>query len=249
MQKTSFFPRLVPIIACWLFTVACGVSGESPRQVQQQPNVKLKQAWKLQVQENIQAAKTEKSPQKGGFYFNEVMILKSLLNETASNDLDAEFQRICAADVIHDYSNNDTDLDGNYDAFLLEAFVARIIENKDAPHLITLLNRHCPRHIVYSPLEFFLSYRWPGAIERLFDCYATAKSPVAKNDIAFCLRRAFPSFRDRFSADDEFVKQAQRWYLANSSKLQVNTRYQYLVSLPPPQPGEDRTNLFVYQAK
>jgi hypothetical protein len=55
--------------------------------------------------------------------------------------------------------------------------------------------------------------------------------------------------RQRYSKDDEFVAQAKNWYAANSSRLEVNVKYEYLAAQPPPMPGEDRTNLFVSRSK
>jgi hypothetical protein len=177
-----------------------------------------------------------------------VRILESLLNGAPTKVVEAEFQRICAADV-GEFSGNDDEMDKNYDNVLMVAFVERSIKSRDAKHLVTLLSHHCPRHVVYIPLEFSLAYDWPGSIERLFDCYSATKSPAAKKDIVFCLRRAFPSLRGRFTVDNEFVEQAHTWYAVNQSRLKVNERYGYLPSQPPASDGEDRTNLFLFKSK
>jgi len=249
MRQRSIFQWLLPIAACWFLTGACGLADESMKQAQQEGKTKLKQEWKLQTEKYIQVARDEKYPRKGGFYPDEVRILQSLLNEAPTNEVDVEFQRICAAAAVPMFSGDDRDLDGNYDHVLLQSFVWRSVDRRDAQQLIALLSHHCPRYIVYEPLEFYLAAQWPKSIEPLFACYAATKAPAVKQDIVFCLRRAFPSLRDRFPADDVFIKRAQSWYMGNRSKLAVNTKYQYLVSQPLQMPGVDTTNLFVYQSQ
>jgi hypothetical protein len=225
MRFPSLVQWLAPIVACWLFTGACGVSD-------QEAVAKFKQDWKLQSGKFFQTANAEKYHPKGGFYSHEVRILKDLLNEAPAGVIEAEFQRICAEDVDPEAPSmlkNDTNLDANYDSALLDAFVMRSIERRDSQHLITLLSRHCRQCVIgFAPLEYWLADGWPGGIERLFDCYSATKSPIVKKNILVCLGQAFPSLRGRFPADDEFVKEAQSWYAANSSKLDVNHMYQYL---------------------
>lgn len=248
MRKALLFQWLIPIAACCFFACSCGVRDELTKQAQQQGTSKLQQDWKLQTEKYIQAAKADKYSPKGGFYFHEVRILQDLLKNAPRNELNAELQRICAADVIRECSN-DHDLDGNYDAVLLQSFIGRSVERRDARQLVALLSHHCPRYIGYGPLEYYLASEWPDSFETLFDCYVAAKSPAARQDIVFCLRRAFPLVSERFPPDHEFVKQAKGWYLENRSKLAVNTRYQYLPAHPPSLREEDRTNLFVYWSK
>jgi hypothetical protein len=170
MRQRSIFQWLAPIAACWFFTGACGVADETTKQAQKEGSTKLKQEWKLQTEKYIQGAKDEKHPGKGGFYFDEVRILQSLLNATPANELDAEFQIICAADAVPKFSGDDRDLDGNYDVVLLQSLVGWSVERRDAQRLLALLSHHCPLYIVYAPLEFCLAIRWPESIETLFDC-------------------------------------------------------------------------------
>lgn len=239
MPKPSLFRCLVPITAFLLFAGGCGRSDESQRASQPAATAVLKQSWKLQ------AEKYRKPDLKGSFYYNQVTILQRLLNEAPPEVAQAESQRICAADVLQ-FSGKYDDLDKNYDSVLLQAFVENAAVRRDNHQLVALLSHHCPRYIVFSALEFCLADQWPDSIERLFDGYAAAKSPAVRQDLVFCLGRAFPSLRIRFPADDEFVMRARSWYAANRSKLKVNPKYQWLPAQPPAQPGDDTTNLFVY---
>jgi len=245
MRQRSSFQLLAAIAACWFLAGTCAVPGESTKPAQSEATPKLKPAWKLGTENYIQAAIGEKYSRKGGFYSDEVRILQSLLNEAPASELQAEFQRICAADPVPKFSGDDRDLEGNYDGILLQAFAGWIVDRRDGHQLIALLSHHCPRYIVYAPLEFYLASKWPASVQTLFDCYAASRAPAAKQDILFCLRRAFPLFSARFPADDEFVKRAQSWYAGNRSKLAVNMKYRYLVSQPPPRPEDDTSNLFV----
>jgi len=174
------------------------------------------------------------------------MTLKRLLSEAPTEVVEEEFQRICVANVRDSYDDH-SDLEKNYDNALLQAFTELSIEKKDGQRLTAILNHHCPKYIVYSALEFSMAYGWPGSLGLLFDCYATAKSPAVKQDIAFCLGRAFPDLRKRYTLDGEFIKEARTWYDANISQVQINTQYPHLPArLPTVKPIKD---LFVPKSK
>jgi hypothetical protein len=248
MQGPFLIRWFVALTAWWLSTGASGASESVLKPATREGTAKLRQDWNLQSAQAIRDAKRSNLPSKGGLYPGQVRILKDLIDAAPVDVVEAEFQRICASAVPKSYAHGAA-VDKNYDYVLLIALVERSIERKDAAHLTTLLSHHCPREVVYCPLEFALAYRWPGSIERLIDCYSAARSPSAKEDILFCLGRAFPALRDRFSASTEFVNQARSWYVANQGRLKVNDKYQYIPSLPPPSAGEDRTNLFLYGSK
>jgi hypothetical protein len=228
-------------LASLALTSGCGAHKIPPE------TTNLKQSWKTQVAQRIAAAKT--SPVKGGFYFDEVSILERLLNESPANTAAAASKYICALETIPNRSGNDRDLDANYNTFLLQALIDHSIERKNTRGLVMLLSHHCPRYIVYTPLEFILAAKCQDSINPLFDSYVAAKSRPVRNDIIACLARAFPALRARSPSDPEFIKQAQAWFTGNRSRVQVNPLYQYLVAQPPPRPGEDRTNLFVPGSK
>jgi hypothetical protein len=239
---------LVTFTALWPFIGACGASESALSPAQKEGAAKLRQDWNLQSAQAIRDAKRSNLPSKGGFYPQQVRILKDLIDAAPADVVEAEFQRICTSDVPKSYAHGG-EVDKNYDYALLIALVERGIERKDAAQITTLLSHHCPREVVYCPLEFALAYRWPGSIEHLIESYSAARSPSVKEDIVFCLGRAFPALRDRFPADIEFVKQARSWYVENQAKLKVNDKYQYIPSLPPPLAGEDRTNLFLVKGR
>lgn len=241
--------RFAAVAAISLFTAAGIASDASGSKIPAKAHATLKQTWKLQSEKYIRDAKAASYTPKGGYYAGEIRILKDLLNQAPTNEVRIEFDRICAASVIPERSGDDTNLDENYSHCLLQALVIRSIENKQSGELVTLLQHHCPRYLVFGALEFWLASDWPGSMERLFECYPAAKSTSARKDIVFCLGRAFPALRQQFPDDGEFVKQAQRWYSANQPNLEVNQRYQHLAAQPPPHPGQDVTNLFVFRSR
>lgn len=230
----------ISVLAVWYL----GCAGQT---LAQTGAAKLKQDWKLQATREIEDAHRRNYSPKGGFYRAQVRVLQETLDQARQEVVESEFKRICGTDVA-DFSGRDDEMDKNFDHVMMVALLERSIGRRDTQHLQTLLSHHCPRYVVYCPLEFYLAYEWPGSIEHLFTCSVSAKAPAARKDAIFCLGRAFPSLRQRFSADSEFVHQAQSWYAANHSNLQFNTNYGYLPALPPPS-GEDRTNLFIYKSK
>jgi len=214
-----------------------------------QDAAKLRQDWKLRVMQAIQDAKKAGliSP-KGGFYHKEVVILDALLDQAPANVAEDEFRRICA-NPVRDRWDSEDELDKSYDHVLMVAFFYRSSERKDRQRLTTLLCHHCPQYLGYAASEFYLVSTWPESIECFFDCYTAAKSAGVQKNVVSCLGRAFPALRDRFPADREFVQEARNWYMSNRSNLQINYRYVHVAAQPPPEPGLDVTNLFLYKPK
>ena len=232
---------IVPVAALAAALTACDGSRKS-----EPGGIALKNDWKVRANQFAEDAKRDNYRGiKGGFYSYQVKILEDLLDQVPSGVAAAEVERLCAAEV-PEFLGQENDLDKIYDHVLLMALIEHNIKQKDARSLRALIESHCPRYVVYSPLEFSLVEGWPESFERLFEWYGSAKNATAKTNIAFCLGRAFPGLRGQFPADAEFVHQARSWYQANGSKLQTNHKYAWLPSQEPPPPGEDTTNLFAW---
>jgi len=245
MKSVSLFPRGSPVIELCILAGVTVASDEPQGRAVRQELVKLRQSWKLEVEEYRLKAEKSRFPTKGGLHFQQVQILEKLLNNASSRTIEVESKRICGKEV-GPLPVDSSDPDKIYDHFLLEALVDRSIEQKDGPRLSLLLSHNCPGYIVDVPLEFRLAAsEWPGAIQLLFDCYEKSKSAQLRKDIVVCLGRAFASLRESLPADSVFVEEAKRWYVKNRSKLKVNNKYPYLTAQPryivPPD-----SNLFVF---
>jgi hypothetical protein len=187
----------------------------------------------------------ERSGHEGrkGDFRKEVTLLEHLLTNAPSEVVAAERRRIVNievprfADLRH--------LDESYDVALLEALVDISLDRKDRSNIVQLLSCNCPLNMMAVPLEFYIEQKSAGNIKLLFESYKVANSS-AKSEILFCLADAFPSQRQKFSKDDKFVEEAEKWYNQNRSKLRINNDYVFLPARPIGSESENR-GLFLFK--
>jgi hypothetical protein len=217
------------LLALTAFTAvpACGPSGLKDEQTESQVRA-LKETWK---------SIAEQDRKFKDFRTLQVEDLEELLKTAPTNLVTCEFRRICSLNVPALTSLDNYDLEKNFDNVLLEALIDLSAENKDGTNLLTLLKQNCPSEIGIVPLEFRLARRWPDSILLMMKSYGEAKSRRVRTAIVRCLGRAFGTLRDRFPKDEEFVAEARAWYQEHRLELELNKRYFYLASLPPPAPG------------
>ena len=112
---------------------------------------------------------------------------------------------------------------------LPEAMVIVFLRSKDRDGLVTLLSRRFPPRIgLYSDVESELvsdEYKMKDSILILGEAYSECKVPSTRATIAQTVRHAFTGLGVRGGDDDEFVKNAMRWYKKNKDDLVVNYGY------------------------
>lgn len=165
--------------------------------------------------------------------------LKGLLDMSSPHLLAQELKRIRSAPI----SNTPETLSEDYDATLLQAFVARSVEQRDSQAFTSTVISNCPVYIGFLPMEYYLAGEWHEGFVFLFDSYEQTHRKEVKQSLLYSLGHAFESIRRRFPDDDEFVAQARRWYVTHQLKLQRNPRYAYLAGQPAVS-NEERGDLF-----
>ena len=112
---------------------------------------------------------------------------------------------------------------------LPEAMVIVLLQSKDRESLVTLLSKRFPPKIgLFTDVESELvseEYKLKDAILILGEAYSKCKVPVMRAKIAETVRHAFTGNGVRGKDDDEFVKNAMRWYEQNKGNLVVNYGY------------------------
>jgi hypothetical protein len=114
---------------------------------------------------------------------------------------------------------------------LIQALVDLLQDSADREGLITLLSTRCPPWVHRVPIEDILVESSPTYLEDpvliLGDAYGKSQVPQVREALALAVRRGFTGHGVRGKDDDEFVKNAMKWYEQNKSHLEPNLSYKF----------------------
>lgn len=149
---------------------------------------------------------------------NRLKLLLTILEQTPEGEIKAESERVFASTQAYAEMSH-------YDQTLIQALVWRAANAKDRASLVSMLARKAPRSFATIPLELSLALRDPDNILIIFESYQQATDADNKKLLMRALRGSFKDQREQFKNDEEFLQATKEWYLANRSKLKVNTSY------------------------
>jgi hypothetical protein len=151
-------------------------------------------------------------------------LMLEILSQASRDDVKAEFGRL------------NTRGDGygrmtEYDQVLVQAFVDRLISEKNDDELIQLISKRTPRNVGSIPIELFLATRHREKLLVLFKGYENVGNDGAKEDLLSIFSCIFPDFRKSAESDEDFITTSKAWYVKNAER-RVNTFYEPCSSWP-----------------
>jgi hypothetical protein len=171
---------------------------------------KAKQEWPVNIQSQYdeQLKRLEPARQSKDYPGKKLDIMQRILEKLPPEQFSFEVDRI--RKVPEDYEQMDS-----YNQILLEAIFNIYDLKNDRISLVHLLSAKCPRFVAGSAVEFGV----------FFDSYQGAVDDGERRYLLRILRRAFDDISEKYTDDDDFLRESRQWYTANAPHLSVNPYY------------------------